>query len=164
MKIAPIAFVLAVGCAGQSLAAPLAPTKPSQTVVLKATNAFAQAPCLGTERRVNLVENTADGSSAEFTIPAERVLVLTGGTWFAQQLPANTTVFLRIGLRGSAPGSPDLVFAPATADANGVAAGSFTLQPGVVVKSGASLCVTVASSAGEVGGSPNLYGFLTKDK
>ena len=74
------------------------------------------------------------------------------------------SIFLRIRLRASEPGSRDLVFAPATADANGLAAGSVTLQPGVVVKSGASLCVTVATNAGEVGGSSNLYGFLTKDK
>jgi hypothetical protein len=49
-------------------------------------------------------------------------------------------------------------------DAAGAAAGDFTLEPGIVIKPGASLCATL-----NVGGTntvvfPRLTGFLAKDK
>lgn len=89
---------------------------------------------------VNAVISPADGTLSPFTIPAGQVLVLTGGSWGGSGLAPGASAHLVVVLRTSTTAN-GLVFSPAVvANSAGYAAGSFVLEPGIVVKPGAALC------------------------
>jgi hypothetical protein len=49
-------------------------------------------------------------------------------------------------------------------DASGAAAGTFTLEPGIVIKPGASLCASLNVAGTNTIAFPRLTGFLAKDR
>jgi hypothetical protein len=159
-------LVLATAVATQVLAGPLAPSKPSDIVTLMPDASGANGACgPGTQQqRVDAIINGADGSISPFTIPDKEVLVLTGGTWEDLSAGANVNVFLELSLR-TANTNNFLAATPAIrSDAAGFAAGSFTLEPGIVIKPGASLCASFNVDGTNTLAFPRLTGFLAKDK
>jgi hypothetical protein len=159
-------LVLATGAATQVLAGPLAPSKPSDIVTLMPdASDGANGACNSVQQlRVDAVINTADGSLSPFTIPDKEVLVLTGGTWEDTSVGGNVNVFLELSLK-TANTSIIIVATPAVrSDAAGVAAGAFTLEPGIVIKPGASLCASFNVAGTNATAFPRLTGFLAKDK
>ena len=168
MRISRFAtLVLVAAAATPVLAGPLAPSKPSDIVTLMPDASGANGACATApqEQRVDALINTADGSLSPFTIPDKEVLVLTGGTWEDLSAAANVNVFLELSLRTAAPTSINIVATPAVrSDAAGVAAGSFTLEPGIVIKPGASLCASFNEAGTNTLAFPRLTGFLAKDK
>ena len=160
-----LALVLAAAAVTPALAGPLAPSKPSDVVTLMPDASGANGACdLLQEQRVDAVINTADGSISPFTIPDKEVLVLTGGTWEKTSVAGNVNVFLELSLR-TASTENIIVATPAVrSDAAGVAAGAFTLEPGIVIKPGASLCARFNVAGTNSSAFPRLTGFLAKDK
>jgi hypothetical protein len=168
MRISRFAtLVLAVAAATPVLAGPLAPSKPSDIVTLVPDASGANGACgpASQQQRVDAVINGADGSISPFTIPDKEVLVLTGGTWEDTSVAANVNVFLELSLRTATPTSNIIVATPAVrSDAAGVVAGSFTLEPGIVIKPGVSLCASLNVAGTNTIAFPRLTGFLAKDK
>ena len=161
-----LALVLTAVVVTPALAGPLAPSKPSDIVTLMPDGSGANGACgLATqEQRVDAVINGADGSLSPFTIPDKEVLVLTGGTWADVSAGGNVNVFLELSLK-TASTSNLIVATPAVrSDAAGVVAGSFTLEPGIVIKPGASLCASLIVAGTNTLAFPRLTGFLAKDK
>jgi hypothetical protein len=161
-------LVLATVVATQVLAGPLAPSKPSDIVTLMPDASGANGACTTSsqEQRVDAVISSADGSLSPFTIPDKEVLVLTGGTWETVSAAPNVNVLLELRLKTASPGTNNLIVsAPAVrSDAAGIAAGSFTLEPGIVIKPGASLCASLNIGGTNTLAFPRLTGFLAKDK
>jgi hypothetical protein len=100
----------------------------------------------------------ADGSQEPFTMPAKRVLVITGfefvrsGATPGAAIPAIVTQQPT----GAVVASP-LIQATGVADVNGLASGSAFAAPGVAARGGVPLCLGGAGTA-------ILRGFLAKDK
>jgi len=157
-------LMLAVATAGTAMAAPLAPSKPSDVVALMPNAGDgANTPCGLDEQRVDGVISPADGSLTPFTIPAKEVLVLTGGTWTGSA-GANANASLELTLETGSTKNR-IVSSPAVrTDSAGFAAGSFTLEPGIVIRPGASLCATLDVDGVGTSVFPRLTGFLAKDK
>jgi hypothetical protein len=158
-------LVLATAVATQVLAGPLAPSKPSDVVTLMPNvSDGSNGNCTLPELRVDAVIDGADGSLSSFTIPEKGVLVLTGGTWSDTSLGGNVNAFLQLSLR-TATTSNNIVATPVVrTDAAGIAAGAFNLEPGIVIKPGASLCATLNVAGTQSVVFPRLTGFLAKDK
>jgi hypothetical protein len=115
------------------------------------------------------VIDPADGSLSPFVIPQGSVLVLTGGTWSTGGLPAGSASILEIFL--TTPSTDrQIVFGPsvlasATTSVDNWAAAAFTLQPGIVVRPGASLCVGLRTDNSQrTFLTLRLFGYITKDK
>lgn len=160
-----LALVLAAAAVTPALAGPLAPSKPSDVVTLMPNASDgSNGSCNSPELRVDGVIDTSDGSLSPFTIPPKEVLVLTGGTWSDTSVTPNANAFLLLSLR-TATTSNNLVATTAVrSDAAGVAAGAFTLEPGIVIKPGASLCAVLDVAGTDTVVFPRLTGFLAKDK
>jgi hypothetical protein len=122
-------------------------------------------PCGLSRLVINAVINPADGTLSPFVIPPGQVLILTGGTWSsAGSISPGSSNALLISLV-TATTDNSIVLGPAVlASAAGFAAGAFTLQPGIVIRPGASLCVSVQSDGTGVTAFPRLNGFLAKDR
>jgi hypothetical protein len=161
-----VTLVLVAAAATPVLAGPLAPSKPSDVVTLMPDASGANGACgpAMQEQRVDALINGADGSLSPFTIPDKEVLVLTGGTWEDVTAAANVNVVLELSLK-TATTSNLIAATPAVrSDAAGIAAGSFTLEPGIVIKPGASLCASFNVAGTSTLAFPRLTGFLAKDK
>jgi hypothetical protein len=161
-----LTLVLAAAAATPVLAGPLAPSKPSDVVTLMPDAADgSNGACSGLqELRVDGVISSTDGSVAPFTIPSKEVLVLTGGSWSDTSLAANVNVFLELRLETASTNNQLLVSPAIRSDPAGAAAGSFTLEPGIVIKPGGSLCASLNIDGTSSGVFPRLTGFLAKDK
>jgi hypothetical protein len=161
-----LALVLTAVVLTPALAGPLAPSKPSDIVTLMPDASGANGACgLATQQqRVEAVINGADGSISPFTIPDKEVLVLTGGTWEDVTAGANVNVFLELSLRTASTNNLLAATPAIRSDAAGFAAGSFTLEPGIVIKPGVSLCASFNVDGTNTLAFPRLTGFLAKDK
>jgi len=160
-----LALVLTAVVVTPALAGPLAPSKSSDIVTLMPNGADgSNGACNSVQLRVDGVINGADGSLSPFTIPDKQVLVLTGGTWEDVSVAANVNVFLELILRTASTNNL-IVSTPAVrSDAAGVVAGAFTLEPGIVIKPGVSLCASENVAGTNAIVFPRLTGFLAKDK
>ena len=158
-------LVLATALATQVLAGPLAPSKPSDVVTLMPNPSDgSNGSCSSPELRVDGIIDTTDGSLSSFTIPPKEVLVLTGGTWVDTSVTPNANAFLLLSLRTGTTSNNLVATTAVRSDAAGVAAGAFTLEPGIVIKPGASLCAVLDVAGTDTVVFPRLTGFLAKDK
>jgi hypothetical protein len=159
-----LTLVLVAAVATPVLAGPLAPTKASDIAILMPDVADGSNGACGLkELRVDGIISGADGSVSPFTIPAKEV-VLTGGTWSDTSLGGNVNVFLRLSLETASTNNNIVATTVVRTDAAGAAAGAFTLEPGIVIKPGASLCATLNVAGINTVAFPRLTGFLAKDK
>ena len=160
-----LTLVLATAAATQVLAGPLAPSKPSDVVTLMPNlSDGSNGSCNSPELRVDGVIDSTDGSLSPFTIPAKEVLALTGGTWSHKSVTPNANAFLELSLRTGTTSNNLVATTAVRSDAAGVAAGTFTLEPGIVIKPGASLCAVLDVAGTDAVVFPRLTGFLAKDK
>ena len=147
-----------------------AQSDPSQFVTLTSSGA-STGPCAVSQLVVDSMVNPADGALVPFVIPPRKLLVLTGGTWsvgppFSPPLDPNSAVNLQVFLTSD--GSPEtgIILGPSVlASGKGVAAGAFTLQPGIVIKPGASMCVNFRHDNTQLAFLGfRLHGYLAQDK
>jgi hypothetical protein len=160
-----LTLVLVAAVATPVLAGPLAPTKASDIAILMPDVADGSNGACGLkELRVDGIISGADGSVSPFTIPAKEVLVLTGGTWSDTSLGGNVNAFLELRLETASTNNNIVATTAVRTDAAGAAARAFTLEPGIVIKPGASLCATLNVAGINTVAFPRLTGFLAKDK
>ena len=147
-----------------AIAAPLAPTKPTQAVTVQSLTQSAFCvpgePTLG--RRVDIKQN-GDGTIEPFTIPPKTVFVVTSID-LAQQAPASRhiTGSLYVASAQQVGAGSVVAIVPAQSDADGIGNGTMTLPSGFPVKSGANLCFLTFPPAGSV--AALVHGFFAKDK
>lgn len=158
-----LALLIAAAVAAPVAAGPLAPAKPSQVLTLMRDATAPNAPCGATSGLINAMISPVDGSLSPFTIPAGQVFVLTGGSW-SDPLSSGASAHLRIMLRTSTTANTLFSSPSVLAGSAGHAAGSFVVEPGIVVKPGAALCTELVANGTAVSNFPRLYGYLTKDK
>jgi hypothetical protein len=154
-RLTMIAGATALVSATAAMAGVLAPSKPSQSVVLR-TNGVSTG-CGGTS--LDAVIDTqilSDGSTAPFTIPPGDVLVLDGIAWAASSGMAGRLIGILIDING------DLINAPwndsAIADSLGDV-GHDVFIPNIPIKSGVTPCL---HSGGTITRGI-VHGFLTRD-
>ena len=158
-------FVLGVlVAAGARAAGPLAPTRATDIVTLAAS--FEPPGCSGGSSGARLdTRVTPEGTYEPLVIPPKRVLVLTELRWF---VVTTANVEVAAGLRPGPEtgGFSGLVLPSARSDANGHAGGEAKLEPGLVVRNPADLCVRLSPSSGGVVAPGNLTGagYFAKDK
>ena len=117
---------------------------------------------------IDRVIDPADGELSAFVIPPKQVLVLTGGTWSAGPgIPEGAATTLQVFLNPppEPPFPVPIVLGPSVpASAAGIAAGAFTVRPGIVIRPGAPLCVNIRHDNSQFGPlTIRLYGYLAKD-
>jgi hypothetical protein len=160
-----LVLVLVAVSATSVLAGPLAPSKPSDIVTLMPNASDGSNGACGPQQlNVDGIISSTDGSVAPFTIPPKAVLVLTGGSWSDISLAANVNAFLELRLETASTSNQLLVSPAVRTDSAGTAAGSFTVEPGIVIKPGASLCAHLVVDNASVISFPRLTGFIAKDK
>jgi hypothetical protein len=148
------------------------PTNPSQIdvkrIVMLTPNVGEDdnGPCGLTSLRVDGIINTADGTVSPFALKPGEVFVLTSGTWRDQgRTPGSSStlevsVFTATGTTGAI-----IVLGPGSlADTGGFVSGSFQLQPGIVIKRGASICVSIRNQGIDLTNVARLYGYIAKTK
>ena len=151
--VALVVVVAVVGLAGLADGGVIAPSKPSQTVLLR-----PGAACPGG----GLVLDTRiapDGTTSAFTIPDKHVLVLDSVAWAIGDAvsPGNTCgMVVRV---GATIAWSDVVLS----DSFGTCGRSITL-PNIAVQSGTTLCVGVGSGGVVNSFVTRAHGFLVKDK
>jgi hypothetical protein len=145
-------------------AGPLAPTRASEVVQLFAS--FNPPGCTASAAGATLDTRVLpDGTYAPLVIPPKRVLVITDVRWIANTLEPNEEIWVFLRPGPPQPGFGSLPLAGARSDANGRAAGQAHLDPGIVVRSLADLCVTLSDSGGpKAPGNLAGSGFFAKDK
>ena len=157
-------FAVLVGTAVPSSA--LEPSKPSEIVTIS-TEQSAGPPTCGGFSNVILFsrQHLSDGTMGNLAIPAGQVLVVTSGeVWFFSGT-VGTPAIAELGIGSSASGdfSGLQVVLSGISDSSGYTHEFFSLRPGIVIKSGKSLCIQ-QSGAGPY---PFLFatvnGFLAKD-
>jgi hypothetical protein len=130
-------------------AGPLAPSKASEIVAVN-----SRTPC-----------QTSPGNCADVTppgpLPPKRVLVVTGFGWNDVEAPPSS--FVRV-LLVSVPSGKLRAIGGSMADGLGQTAGTQQVSPGVVVRSGETLCVCVAHTGTPGNAEGQLHGFLARDK
>jgi hypothetical protein len=145
--------------ATSAIAGTLAPTRPSQVVVLRASG--SGAVCLPNGGGIDLdLRVNADGTVSPYAPPPGYALVITGMDWGTQNGPANE--YTPVGIRVTGGQHPaQMVFVTgAQADGAGKTWGS-AVVPNVTVAPGATPCV------GSSGGQLNqvvVHGFFTVNK
>ena len=164
MRTLAICALAVLAATGARAAGPLAPTRPTEIVTLAAS--FEPPGCTGggSGTRLDTIV-TAEGTYVPLQVPSKRVLVLTEIRWIADIAPnEQASVVLRPGPEQA--GFIGVVLPGARADANGRATGEAKLDPGLVVRNPADLCVRVFGSGGGSASPGNLSGagFFAKDK
>ena len=164
MRLAIVLTVMLAGCA-TSGAQSLGPRTPGDLVTL-AGGAPATGGCSGAERPMDR-RALGDGSQGPFTVPAGKVLVLTGVEWYSTGTGTGRSVLLTV-LQRTPQGIQALFTSHAVSTPTGAGyAGTQSVIPHVVVKPGVPLCVTQhldnQPGGGNLPGSVILHGFLTDD-
>ena len=112
----------------------------------------ATGGCAGTERPIDR-RTLGDGSTGPFTVPAGKVLVLTGVEWFSTGTGTGRSVLLTV-LHRTPLGAQTLFTSHAQSTPTGAGyAGEQSAIPHVVVKPGVPLCVTQYIDNQPAGGS-----------
>ncbi|MGH7333493.1 MAG: hypothetical protein ACREKS_12280 [Candidatus Rokuibacteriota bacterium] len=149
----------------------LAQSDPDPQQIVTLASSSGNSTCGDSRLVIDSVIDPADGSLSPFVIPPKRVLVLTGGTWSAGPgIPAGSATTLQVFLNPSPvpvfPPDIPIVLGPSVpASAAGIAAGAFTVRPGIVIRPGAPLCVNIRHDNSQLGLlTVRLYGYLAKDK
>ena len=156
-------FPLLLLAAAPTVAGTLAPTRASDVVTLVASYDPPGCPQGGTGAVFDRVL-TAEGEYLPITIPQKRVLVLTSIRWLAIG-PANEDVSLSLRPGPETAGFTGITLAGARTDANGRASGEAKLEPGLVVRNLANLCVRVSTGSGvTTPGNISAVGFFAKDR
>ena len=166
MRIAPLlaALPLLAPLAARA-AGPIGPARASEALTLIAS--YDPPGCTGAVTGEKLDRVLApDGTWAPLVIPPKRVLVLTEIRWnVLNPLAANEEVTVSLRPGADQPGIGAIPLPGARLDANGRGSGQAKLEPGVVMRSAADLCVTLFSSDGSFApGNLSGSGFLAKDK
>lgn len=156
----PLLAPLAARAAG-----PIGPARASEALTLVAS--YDPPGCTGGlagEKLDRVLQ--PNGTYAPLVIPPKRVLVLTEIRWTTlSPLAANEEVTLLLRPGANQPGVAGVVLPGARLDANGRGSGQVKLEPGVVMRSAADLCVTLYASDGAFApGSLSGSGFFAKDK
>ena len=141
-------------------AAPLGPAKPSQVVLLR-QNFLDFIECGASGAAPFDRQIMPDGSDVAFQIPAGQVLVATEMTvYIAGFSSISSFVLLELGFeQGSGPLNA-VAYAGFPTDASGNAFGAQQFSPGVIFKSGKSVCALPDGANVHL----TLLGYLTKDK
>jgi hypothetical protein len=163
MRPALLATLALLAGAPAQAAGPLAPTRPSDVVALTAS--FEPPTCAGGTIGATLDRRmTPEGTYVPVAVPAKRVLVVTELRWVVDTLP-NVEVAAIVRTGPEVGGFIGLVLPGARSDGNGRAIGEAKLDPGLVVRNPAELCVVVFPSGGSVIAPGNLSGsgFFAKD-
>jgi hypothetical protein len=166
MRIAPLlaALPLLAPLAAHA-AGPIGPTRASEALTLVAS--YDPPGCTGglPGEKLDRVLRP-DGTYATLVIPPKRVLVLTEIRWSTlSPLAANEDVTVNLRPGADQPGIGGIPLPGARLDANGRGSGQAKLEPGVVMRSAADLCVTLFSSDGPFApGNLSGSGFFAKDK
>ena len=130
-------------------AAVMGPKSPSAVRTLTNDTAAPEACPTGPGSIIDVQVN-ADGTVSPFTIPDGEVLIITGWQFAEGETPSEATLYI------SAPTPVGF------STSQGVTSDSHVqLSPGVVVKSGSTLCFFSDSSTTVI---VNVYGYVTKDK
>ena len=152
--------VPAVSLAAPAGAGVLAPSLPSQVVVLRQSGSGTVCLPKGGGLDVDL-RMAADGTNQPFVQPSDQALIITGIDWGTTGGTAGQDAQVVIRLAGPTPVNAQLAFTTgAVADAAGATVGS-ALVPNVVVAPGLTVC------AGAGGGTLSqlvIHGFLTTNK
>ena len=158
-SIAGVCAGLALFAAAPAGATPLAPTKASDVVVLRASGSGATCLPMGGGIDVDL-QVLPDGTVVPYAPPAGKALVITGFDWSSTGGTPGVNALTAIRLAGSHGPAP-LVFATgASSDASGTAVES-AIVPNVSVFPGVTVCVgTQGASIGQV----VVHGFHTVAK
>ena len=164
MRLAIMLTLALAGCVTPG-ARSLGPRTASDLVTLLG-GAPATGGCTGAERPIDR-RTLADGSTGPFTIPAGKVLVLTGVEWFSTGTGTGRSVLLTV-LHRTPLGAQTLFTSHALSTPAGAGyAGEQSAIPRVVVKPGVPLCVTQyidnEPDGGSLPGAVILHGFLTDD-
>jgi hypothetical protein len=164
MRLAIMLTLALAGCVTPG-AQSLGPRTASDLVTLLG-GAPATGGCSAAERPIDR-RTLADGSAGPFTVPAGKVLVLTGVEWSSSGTGTGRSVVVTV-LHRTALGAQTLFMSHALSTPTGAGyAGTQSAIPHVVVKPGVPLCVTQYIDSQPAGGSPPgaviLHGFLTDD-
>ena len=164
MRLAIMLTLALAGCVASG-AQSLGPRMASDLVTLLG-GAPATSGCSAAERPIDR-RTLADGSTGPFTVPAGKVLVLTGVEWFSTETGTGRSVLLTV-LHRTPLGAQALFTSHALSTPTGAGyAGAQSTIPRVVVKPGVPLCVTQhidnQPAGGSLPGSVILHGFLTDD-
>ena len=137
--------------------ADIGPRKASEVVDVDLT--LGSAACANTGTKFDRLL-APDGSEAEFTIPAKRVLVVTAidllGIGAAPGALVQTRIFRGVGLSVNV-----AAIRESAADASGRIFHTYQFDPGIVVASGGEVCTNNNLGITTTG---KLHGFLAKDK
>jgi hypothetical protein len=143
-------------------AGPLAPSKPSQLVTVRAVSEPCPIKSSPTTTPYQLTSmSSSDGNQAAFAIPPKQVFVITSASLVVTNGDPNETAQLVVfGLNAAGTDGTVFVEGYARTDDNGFATFVQTLPTGIAVKSGVRLCAlgTTGSTLGAV------TGFFAKDK
>jgi hypothetical protein len=154
------ACAIVVGTAAIASGASLAPSRPSDLIVLESIDPVSAA-CVNFGRKFDRKLNS-DGTVTAFTgIPAGMVLVLTGVDWIATGTAASQNVngFVTV----QTPGTSNFSFYPSTSDGTGkVGTSSHSGGNIMVVRPGPDLCFSIDSALSTQ--SARLYGYLARDR
>jgi hypothetical protein len=150
-----LAITLAL-TATPSLAAPLAPTKPSD---MRVAFQDSQTPCPSGNARAVTKSYAADGQITDFAIPPKQVLVVNQVDWFIDNATASQATTLELTMYTPNSSQIYLMVDGGTGDANGKIRKT-TLTSPLIVPAGNTICVR--SSSGTVGAF--VHGFVTKAK
>lgn len=148
-----IVVVVVLAVASVANAGVVAPSKPSQTVLLKPGAACGAGFALDT--RIN-----PDGTTAPFSIPDKQVLVLDSLTW----------VVLGSAVAGSLCGvtlrvDSQTIWSDTITQSNSFAScGQSAPLPSLVIGAGKTLCITVGTGGDVNAGVTRVHGFVTKSK
>jgi hypothetical protein len=166
MRIAPVLAALPLLAPFAAHAAgPIGPARASEALTLVAS--YDPPGCTGAvagEKLDRVLQ--PDGTWAPLAIPPKRVLVLTEIRWVAANpLAANEEVTVNLRPGANQPGIGGVALPGSRLDASGRGSGQVKLEPGVVIRSAADLCVTLFASDGAFApGNLSGSGFLAKDK
>ena len=164
MRLAIMLTLTLAGCVASG-AQSLGPRMASDLVTLLG-GAPATSGCSAAERPIDR-RTLADGSTGPFTVPAGKVLVLTGIEWSSAGTGTGRSVVVTV-LHRTPLGAQTLFMSHALSTPTGTGhAGAQSAIPHVVVKPGVPLCVTQYIDSQPAGGSlPGaviLHGFLADD-
>ena len=156
VRLKMIAGVTVLAAATAAMAGVLAPSKASQSVVLR-TNGVSTG-CGGTSLDAAIdTQILPDGSTAPFTIPAGHVLVLDGIAWAASAGMPGRLIGILVDINGDFTNAPwnDSAIADSVGDV-----GHDVFIPNIPIKSGVTPCL---HSGGTITRGI-VHGFLTNDR
>ena len=103
-----------------------------------------------------------DGTSSPFSIPAGSVFIVTSWEWSITEVAPSEVAQVQLVISPGTLPKNNLSFGSAQADSNGFAQGNTQTPEGIVVASGASLCIRW-NAPWQFGQLVRVHGFLAKE-